>query len=255
MTTQHAIELIEQFNYWDWEHYFNYKFKDNPYLCGMHMDHEHSYNNQDILKMYESMPENMDEFVMHHKRKEDYFFLGFSYDFCHLIQTKHEIYPLLKTQNYDAMYDRIKSNQDSFSSVRDILLSIIDYFFHYHIKNGEITQDDDDFFLDVYDLFEKKDTKILKQFIDEHTKSRFKLRDIEEVKMLTIKTHEFLSFTHDYIEEVDEIMLEMVNCQGKGYELLSYEQMILNIHHEKNHIEQLLQPITNDGSRVKRKNI
>jgi hypothetical protein len=252
MSKQQALDLISEFQYYDWEYYFCYKFKNNSYLCGMNMDQEHSYRNQDIIKIYDSLPEDMDEFILNHKRKEDYFFLGFSYDFCEAIQLKHQVYPLLEEQNYDAMYDLIKSHKGHHFTLRNIQSAMIDYFFHYHIREGEITQDDDYFFLDLHDLFEQKHTRIAQQFLENHALDKFKFRTIEEVKELAVKTKEYLSFTHRFAYDMNEVGSEMQHRHGTAwYKLICYEQMLSEIHHEKNHIEQMLK--VSDEVRPKKK--
>lgn len=256
MPTQHVIDLINEFQYYDWEYYFSYKFKDNPYLCCMDMDHEHSYSNQDIIKIYNSLPENIDEFVINHKRQEDYFFLGLSYDFCHKIQLKHQIFPLLQNQDYDAIYDFIDSNQERYS-IWDITLVLIDYFFHHHMREGEISSDDDNFFLDLEDLLDQQNLKMKKartQLLKQHVVKLFRFRTIEQVKEIASKTKKHLSFTHQYAHDMNEIGFEMNNIHScSWYKLISYEEMIKSIHQEKSHIEALI--TSNTETKIKKKTI
>src|SRR5579875_3251318 len=147
MLDKKIISIIENFTYWEWEYYMLYKYRNNPYLSVIDMDHENHYTPVNFIEMYDSIPKNMDEFILENKKKESYFFLGLSFDCCELIEMRHKIYPHLKEQNYNKMAHLIKSNQDNSSVIRNLAFAMADYFFHFHIKNNSIFQEDDDFFL------------------------------------------------------------------------------------------------------------
>lgn len=247
MLDKKSQEIIQNFSYMDWESYILYKFRDNPYLSAIEMDREHSYTYLNYIQMYESLPKNIDEFSQTKTRKEDYFFLGFDYESCELIQMRHQVYPYLKEQNYDKMTNLINVNQDHSSSIRQISFAIIDYFFHFHILPNSIYEEDEDFFLDISDLLPKNYQHTGKH-IQRHLSSHFDYRERNELPELCQRTYEYLGTTHQLLKETPYLGHDAQTKQNQWYYLIEYEQLLA----EKEQLEKIIEP-TNLISLPKRK--